>query len=108
MVEWVIEILPEAQREIDALPRDLQARFYRIGEFIIAQSPQQVGMPYVRHLEDKLWEMRMKGKTGIARAIYFTVVGKKIVVCSAFTKKTQKTPKRELQKARNRYKEYLK
>ena len=28
--------------------------------------------PHVKHLEGRLWEMRMKGKDGIARAIYLT------------------------------------
>jgi len=47
---------------------------------LMEHGPQQVGMPHVRHLEGDLWEMRMKGKSGIARAIYFTVVGKRIIV----------------------------
>jgi hypothetical protein len=36
--------------------------------------------PYVKHLEGKLWEMRMKGKDGIARAIYVTAKGERVVV----------------------------
>ncbi len=104
MVKWTIETLPAARREVKALPRDLRARFYHIGDMLTEHGPQKVGMPHVRHLEGELWEMRMKGKSGIARAIYFTVVGKRIVVCAAFVKKTQKTPKRELKKAHQRLK----
>jgi phage-related protein len=106
MPVWTIEILPEAQADLLALPADLQARFRHIGIMLVADGPQTIGMPHVRHLENKLWEMRMKGKSGIARAIYFTVVGKKIVVCSAFIKKSQKTPRRELDRARTRLKDY--
>jgi phage-related protein len=57
--------------------------------------------PYVKHLEGKLGEMRMKGKDGIARAIYVTAKGERVVVVHAFVKKTQKTP----QTARKRAKE---
>jgi len=66
------------------VPRDLQARFFQIGDMLMEHGPQQVGMPHVRHLEGDLWEMRMKGKSGIARAIYFTVVGKRIIVETAW------------------------
>ena len=71
---------------------------------LIEHGPSKVGMPHVRHLGGDLWEMRMKSKSGIARAIYFTVIDKRIIVCAAFVKKTQKTPKRELDKARKRMK----
>lgn len=104
MSDWTIEALPPAEREVKALPRDLQARFFHIGEMLTAHGPQHVGMPHVRHLQGDLWEMRMKGKTGIARAIYFTVVGKRIIICSAFVKKPQKTPRQELSKAKARMK----
>lgn len=53
-----------------------------------------VGMPYVRPIEAKLWEMRLKGKDGIARAIYFAASGRRIVVLTAFVKKTETTPRR--------------
>lgn len=46
----------------------------------------------MKHLEDKLWEMRLTGKTGIARSIYITASGQRIVVLRTFVKKTQKTP----------------
>jgi phage-related protein len=61
--------------------------------------------PYVKHLEGPLWEMRMKGKSGIARAIYVTAVGKRIVIVHVFQKKTQKTHRREIETALKRAKE---
>jgi phage-related protein len=51
--------------------------------------------------------MRMKGRSGIARAVYVTAVGKRIVVVHAFVKKTQKTPRREIEIALKRAKEVL-
>ncbi len=47
----------------------------------------------------------MKGKDGIARAIYVTATQERVVVVHAFTKKTQKTPRQALETARARAKE---
>jgi len=49
--------------------------------------------------------MRLHGKGGISRAIYMTVTGKRMVVLRIFVKKTQKTPKREIELAFQRAKE---
>jgi phage-related protein len=49
--------------------------------------------------------MRMIGRDGIARAIYVTATGRRVVVLHAFIKKTQKTPARALATARERAKE---
>ncbi|CAG4917203.1 type II toxin-antitoxin system RelE/ParE family toxin [Paraburkholderia saeva] len=67
--------------------------------------PQRVGMPHVRPLEGKLWEMRMTGRDGIARAIYLTQAGRRLTVLHVFVKKTQKTPRRAIETACTRMKE---
>ena len=59
----------------------------------------------LKHLEDKLWELRLKARSGIARAIYVTAVGSRVVIIRVFVKKSQKTPQRELELARQRAKE---
>ena len=59
----------------------------------------------VDHLEDKLWELRLTGKSGISRAIYVTAHGQRVVIVRVFVKKTQKTPSRELRLARERAKD---
>jgi phage-related protein len=59
----------------------------------------------VKHLEDKLWELRIIGRDGISRAIYVTASGRRVVVVRVFIKRTQKTPPRELELARQRAKE---
>jgi len=68
---------------------------------------QQVHEPYIKHLEGSLWEMRMKGKDGIARAAYVTAVGRRIVIVRVFPKKTHKTPRSEIELALKRAKEVL-
>jgi phage-related protein len=99
---WVVEVLEAALPEIEALPADMQARFRRIAEFIQSQGLERVREPYVKHLEGKLWEIRMTGRDGIARAIYVTATGWRVVVVRAFIKKTERTPRAEIELAYKR------
>jgi phage-related protein len=102
----IVEFLNEEVKEaLDGFPPDLRASFQRIVELIQSHGLERVREPYLKHLEGPLWEMRMKGKSGIARAIYVTAVGKRIVVVHVFQKKTQKTHRREIETALKRAKE---
>jgi phage-related protein len=56
-------------------------------------------------LEGKLWELRISGRSGIARAIYVTASVQRVSILRVFVKKTLKTPRRELKLARERAKE---
>ena len=66
---------------------------------------ERVHEPYIKHLEGRIWEMRLRGRDGIARALYVTATGKRLVILRVFTKKTQKTPRREIELARRRAEE---
>ena len=61
--------------------------------------------PYVKHLQGALWEMRLIGRDGISRAIYVTASGKRVVIVRVFRKKTQKTPRSEIEQALKRAEE---
>lgn len=103
---WRVEFFNAvAKAELDQLPLDIRAKFARIVELIRAKGLEQVREPYVKHLEDKLWEMRMSGPDGIARSIYVTASGKRIVILHSFVKKTDRTPPAALAIARARAKE---
>lgn len=94
---WSVAFLnEEVKASLDALPLDIRASFQRIAELIQSHGLERVREPYVKHLEGPLWEMRMKGKSGIARACYITAVAKRVVVVHVFEKKTPKTPRREI------------
>jgi phage-related protein len=95
----------EAQREVDVLPLDTRASVERIVRLIQDFGIDRVHEPYIKHLDGRLWEMRLKGKDGIARSIYVTASGRRVVVLRTFVKKTQKTPRRELDLAHRRAKE---
>jgi phage-related protein len=103
---WRIEILDRrVERELEALAQDVRQRFLRIAELIEKHGVAAMCEPHVKHLEGKLWEMRMNGRDGVARAIYITAIGERVVVLHAFDKKTKKTPARALATARMRAKE---
>jgi phage-related protein len=95
----------EVKAELERLPVDIQASFLRISRLIEAEGLERMREPYVKHLEGPLWEMRMKGKDGIARAAYVTATGRRVVVVRVFAKKTQKAPRRETELALKRAKE---
>lgn len=63
--------------------------------------------PYSKHLEDDIFELRNKVGSDITRVLYFFVIGETIVLTNGFTKKTQKTPKSEIQKAKDYWNKYL-
>ncbi len=105
-MSWRVEILNETvAAEIAALPADMQARFLRLAERIVAAGLESLGEPHVKHLEGKLWELRLTGRDGIARALYVTATGRRVVVVRAIVKKTQKTPPAEIDLALRRAKE---
>ena len=105
-MSWRVEILNETvAAEIAALPADMQAWFIRLAERIAAAGSESLAQPHVKHLEGKLWELRLTGRDGIARALYITAIGRRVVVVRAFVKKTQKTPRTEVELALRRAKE---
>lgn len=107
-MNWTVETLNvTVDKELEALPADMRARFVRISEMIAAVGLERVGAPHIKHLTGPIWEMRMKGKDGISRALYVTVRDKRVVVVRVFVKKTQKTPRREIDLALQRAKEVL-
>lgn len=108
-MSWIVETLDKTvDRELEALPADMRARFVRIVGLIEFVGLEKVGHPHVKHLEGPLWEIRMTGKAGVARAIYVTARGRRIIVVRVFLKKTQKTPRREIDLSLERAKEVLK
>ena len=105
-MKWHVENLnDDVDKELEALGPSLRAKFIHVAELLETFGPHQVREPYVKHITGKLWEMRLKGKDGIARAIYVTATGKRIVIVHVFVKKTHKTPKSAIKIALKRIKE---
>ena len=105
---WTVETLNRVvDAELEALPDDMLTRFRHISELIQEFGLERVREPHVKHLRASLWEMRMKGKDGISRALYVTAVGRRVIVVRVFVKKTQQTPNREIELALKRAKEIV-
>ena len=102
MNQWTVTLHPQAEPELIALPADMQARFVHIAELLEEFGPQRVGLPHIRPLESKLWEMRMQGRDGIVRAVYAAVQGRRLLVLHVFVKKTQTTPRKAIEIALKR------
>lgn len=102
MNQWAVTLHPQAEPELITLPADMQARFVHIAELLEEFGPQRVGLPHIRPLESKLWEMRMQGRGGIARAVYAAVQGRRLLVLHVFVKKTQTTPRKAIETALKR------
>ena len=103
MTGWTVETLSATvDKELGALPTDMRARFVRISELIEAVGLERVGAPHIKHLTGPLWEMRLTGRDGISRALYVAVQSKRVIVVRVFVKKSQKTPRREIELALQR------
>jgi phage-related protein len=83
----------------------MQARFLRLAERIAQIGLESLSEPHVKHLEGKLWELRLTRRDGIARALYVTAIGRRVVVVRAFVNKTPKTPRAKIELALKRAKE---
>ncbi len=92
------------QQDNESWPVDVLADYARLVELLIEHGPS-LRLPHSRAFCDGLFELRPRGRSGISRAFYCFLVGKRVVVLHAFIKKSQETPDRELKLARKRMKE---
>ena len=105
-MSWTVGFVNSiVEAELNALPKDMRAKFARIVFMVREGGVLAMREPYAKHLSGQLWEMRLSGRDGIARSIYVTATGQRLIVLRTFVKKTQKTPPRELAIALARLKE---
>ena len=90
--------------EVESWPVDVLADYARLLELLAEHGPS-LRLPHSRALGDGLFELRPRGRSGIGRAFYCFMFGRRVVVLHAFIKKSQETPDRELKLARRRRKE---
>lgn len=93
---------------IDSLSPEGKARYIFITR-LIREHGINVREPYVKQITGhrKLFEIRLKDRSGIIRILYFAHTGRKLLLLHGFKKKTDKTPKREIDIAEQRMKDYL-
>ena len=78
---------------LDSLDEKVRAKIFRNFD-LLEKFALNLKEPYIKPLEDKLYEIRAKDTKGIYRVIYFAFTGKQFIMLNGFTKKTQKTPKK--------------
>lgn len=102
---WTITFYSEkVEADTLALPAGVLASFLRITELIEEFGPN-LGRPHTAPLSRGLFEIRAKGKEGIARSVFCTVKDEEIVVLITVVKKSNKIPKRHMDTALKRMKE---
>lgn len=100
------EPLKEYLEELEAhKDKDSRINLKKIYDYIEALSEYGtvLGEPFINHLEGDIWELRPLRN----RILFFGYDGNQFVLLSHFIKKTQKTPKRELEKAKRLMRDYI-
>ena len=94
------------QELLDSLEPKLLAKTLRTIDLLEMNGPL-LREPYSKLLENGIFELRTKQGSDITRVLYFFIIGKKAVLTNGFVKKTQKTPKEEIQIAKDRRKDFI-
>lgn len=111
-LEWTVVFYHDDQGHspveefLDSLDMKTLARFdWSIEQLRIRNVAAQE--PLVRHIGGKLWELRRESGTNIYRLLYFFFTGRRIVIVHGFQKKTQKTPRSEIELAEKRMEHFI-
>lgn len=85
--------------------KDSLVKVHKIQDYIniLKANGTRAGEPYVKHLDGEIWELRPLKD----RILFFCFEGNDIILLSYFHKMTQKTPKREIDKAKRLRKDFL-
>ncbi|MDA0910066.1 MAG: type II toxin-antitoxin system RelE/ParE family toxin [Proteobacteria bacterium] len=100
-MSWKVSLYNGVENDVLKLPDKLQAKILRMFELIETHGTD-IGEPHTKAFGHGLFELRAKAKEGIARAFFCYLIDKEIIVLSVFVKKTQKTPKKEIEIAKKR------
>lgn len=91
---------------IESLPTEERAKVYGHVE-ILANKGVLLEKPFVDHIDGKIWELRISITKREVRMLYFMTTGKTAVLLHGFVKKTQRTPRGEIEIAVRRMRQYL-
>lgn len=92
---------------IDSLPGKMREKIFKSIE-ILSVKGNSLREPFSKPLEDGIFELRCKVGSDITRTLYFFYIGKRIIMTNGFTKKTQRTPRNEINLAKARREDYIK
>lgn len=93
--DFVLELSPK-----------MRAKVLRVIDLLQSNGTDLRG-PYSKHLTDGIFELRAQVGSDISRVLYFFVVGRQAILTHGFVKKTQKTPRAEIDRAKKYRAEYI-
>ena len=91
---------------MNSLPKKMREKIFKSID-ILRIKGNSLREPYSKSLDDGIFELRCKVGSDITRTLYFFYIDKKIVMTNGFTKKTQRTPRSELDLAKARREDYI-
>ena len=91
---------------LDSVNPKMRAKIFGLLS-ILQEKGNMLREPYSKHLEDGIFELRCKLGNDITRILYFFYYEEKIILTNGFVKKSQKTPKKEIQIAKDRRKDFI-
>ena len=98
----------EAPVEDFLLALDVKMRAKLAGMIqILQEKGNMLREPYSKHIDDEIFELRAKVGSDISRVLYFFYYDGKIILTNGFVKKTQKTPRAEIERAKRFRTDYL-
>ena len=112
MNQFTVEFYEKENGEIpveeflDSLDIGMKSKLVMILK-VLQEKGNQLREPYSKHLEDGIFEIRGKVGSDISRVLYFFYYGGKIILTNGFIKKTQKTPSKEIKRAKEYRKDYI-
>lgn len=106
---WIIEFYNEkVKKQTLAFPEGIKAKLLHILDTIEELGPHTIGKPHIAPMGSGLYEIRAKGKEGIARSFFCSIHEKRVKILHSIIKKSKKAPKKDLDLARARMKEIKK
>lgn len=104
-MNWTIEYYSQAlENYLANMPAGILVSYIKLSSLLI-DTGINLRLPYSRAMGNGLFELRLRGKEGIARVFYCRSVAYRIVILHAFIKKTEQTPRKELMIAIRRMRE---
>jgi phage-related protein len=112
MSDWSVEFYADADGDspvldwYESLDEKTKAKLIWIFQ-LLESNGIELGMPYIKPLGDKLYEIRADVNRNAFRVVYFLYTGRRFILLHGFQKKTQKTPTKELARARTYLEDFL-
>lgn len=91
---------------LNSLDKKMRAKMVRTIE-ALQNNGNDLHEPSSKHLDDGIFELRAKVGTDISRVLYFFFIGQRVILTNGFIKKTQKTPKKEINLAKKYRNDFL-